>query len=345
MAGCCFATSSTGGGGGPFIHPSADPLLIPAGRRILDWLYTLPTRADNRVISGQYHLDHINTINAQTGVWVAMVQDRIINAEASGWLGWRNGVPANYQTHWNNGGIVQENPVFGNPAIKGFAKDKAFSSAQATQLMTTGTTINTDFLTVVNGWCDRIEPLVSANVPIFLRPFHEMNGAIYWWNSPGAAAFKDMWEFFFNYITKTRGFHNFLWCYAPTRYAGNFMTWYPNPATVDIAGMDWYLEVSNSPSLNYKAADFTETNAYITATGKPFFLLEYGPHGGPISSFTAPADYSKLLPALKAYCPRCVGWASWSVEWSMRAQNSVNAPAALNDPWTINRPDLPDFRA
>lgn len=321
-----------------FIHPSADPLLIARGRRMLDWLYELPDHATNRFITGQYRINQIRTIQEETGIWVGMFQRRILNAEDGPYLSWGED-PKNYVDYYNAGGLVHENPCFGNPAAKSKSRDRAFTAANMTALMTPGTTVYNNFMDALNPYCDKLRVVANNNVPILFRPFHEMNGAIYWWNTPGASAFKDLWAWFFDEMTKRRGFHNLLWCYAPTRYAGNFLTWYPNPNTVDIAGMDFYWDVATSGP--YTSSLFTPLNSYLTSTGKPFMMLEFGGKQAPPSA--GKANYTTWLPAIKNWCPRCIGACNWSTEWSLMGAYATGVSAYLTDSWACNRSDIPNF--
>ena len=81
----------------------------------------------------------------------------------------------------------------------------------------------------------------------------------------------------------------------------------------------------------------------LAALGKIFAFNEFGPKRGQRPS-SAHADYRKLMAGIKSYCPTTTFWMSWSVEWSMDANYNDYVKELLEDPWVINRVDLPSFQ-
>jgi len=90
------------------------------------------------------------------------------------------------------------------------------------------------------GELDKMVSVINElNIPIVVRPFHEMNGNWFWWGSNaygGAVAYKKMYQFTVDYI-KART-NNVLFSWAPN-YPFD-ITYYPGNTYVDIVGLDLY---------------------------------------------------------------------------------------------------------
>ncbi|MET7731106.1 glycosyl hydrolase [Streptomyces sp. NPDC005402] len=108
------------------------------------------------------------------------------------------------------------------------------------------------------------------DVPVLLRPYHEMNGDWFWWGGKTPASYKKLWRITYDYLVKTKGLHNLIFVWSPGAWdpQGDDVPWdyYPGADLVDVVGVDDY-----SPS----ASDLT--HVYYTglvAYAKPRMLAE-----------------------------------------------------------------------
>ena len=324
----------------PELHQAADPQLITQGKRLLDWLYTLPGKSDNKVISGQYHYNDAATIQRETGEWVGLMGDSVINGEQSPWAVASLPILQGYIDYWEAGGIITDNFKPHNPKTKGILNDHNFTDADLDDLLTPGETINTNY----NQWLDAysvcMEKLQDNSIPILIRPFHEMN-CCFWYGNKDVQKMKNLWRYTFDYLTTTKGLHNLLFVYSVAEFKHNPTLYYPGNQYVDIVGIDLYKDLSGSNQLTAdNFVDFKSMQGY----GKPMAVTEFGPHPANAGQTTDMADYRKLMTAIKSYAPDTIFWFSWSVSWSMKASENTNVPELLNDPWTINRDEIPNFK-
>ena len=67
------------------------------------------------------------------------------------------------------------------------------------------------------------------------RPFHEMNGAWFWWGK--WERYIELWKLVHNYIVEEKGVKNLLWCWSPDAGPGEIRRYYPGDKYVDIVGL------------------------------------------------------------------------------------------------------------
>lgn len=119
---------------------------------------------------------------------------------------------------WNKGSIVQLmwhacNPASGEPC--GFY-DKGVLSKMTDQqwndLLTDGTSINTQWRAMVDEVCVYLQQLKDKNIEVLFRPLHEMNQGNFWWGGrPGPNGTRKLYQNLHDYITKTKGLTNIVW--------------------------------------------------------------------------------------------------------------------------------------
>lgn len=152
------------------------------------------------------------------------------------------------------------------------------------QLFVEGNIINTNFMTELSAIADFLQLLEDRGVPIFWRPYHETNGAWFWFCGarvpkkithtvviPGlweydteedvsAEYFTKLWQFTYNYLVTERGLDNLIWIYSPniakdgsTSSKQDIMKYYPGDDYVDVMGIDWYtgkdITIGETPEL------------------------------------------------------------------------------------------------
>lgn len=88
--------------------------------------------------------------------------------------------------------------------------------------------------------------LKDKNIPVLWRPFHELDGAWFWWGKGEAENFKKLWILMYDRYTNHWGLDNLIWVLG---YSGNgrgYEDWYPGNEYVDIAGADSYNDGANA---------------------------------------------------------------------------------------------------
>ncbi|MBJ2173547.1 beta-mannosidase [Aureibaculum sp. A20] len=81
-------------------------------------------------------------------------------------------------------------------------------------------------------------------IPMVFRPFHEMNGAWFWWGDPNCTAteYKQLWQETVQLLRDTHNVHNLLYAYSPNKLnpSDDYLKYYPGDDYVDILGIDIY---------------------------------------------------------------------------------------------------------
>ncbi|CAF1398559.1 unnamed protein product [Adineta ricciae] len=152
------------------------------------------------------------------------------------------------------------------------------------------------------------------------RPFHEANGAWFWWGRQDPTVFKNVWIHMFNYLTQVKDLHNILWIYSPEQGASTPSLYYPGSDYVDIVGLDVYTDEPNS----LKGYD------EMLALNKPTILGEVGPR-----TADGQFDYSLLPIAIRNKYPKVSYLLTWAGPWSPVANR--NAYNLFNNAYVINR--------
>lgn len=86
-------------------------------------------------------------------------------------------------------------------------------------------------------------------IPIIFRPFHEHTGSWFWWGHDFCTPeeFKALWRFTVDYLTNTRGVHQFLFAYSPDKVSNQteYFERYPGDEYVDVLALDNYIHGEN----------------------------------------------------------------------------------------------------
>lgn len=336
-------------------NPS-DASLITAGRNILNYMSGLTALSSNRILSGQYHYDHCQTIFNETGHWPAMCSEHATTGTGSGppWprvisTSLRDGLKA----YWDNGGIPVLHGTFSNPKTHGFQNDSDFSPADMDAVVTeNGNAINRDFLIEVDLVVERLLWFQDRGIPIVFRPFFEQVQGGFWYGSRDGTNYtamqnrwKELWRYFWTYM-ESQGVHNCIRVFATAVYEGGGHPvgfgagFYPGDSWVDIAGCDMYKDLPGTTQ--WTATEINVCSLIRTASiNRIQAFPEYGQQIA--ASPGLHTDYRKLLTMVKNLFPYATYWMSWSSVWSMRAGDNNFVPETLNDPWVVNREDLPAF--
>lgn len=224
-----------------------------------------------------------------------------------------------FNQYWTAGGInslimSMPNPVTGGP------------SSDTTPVDLSTLPNNPLFMAMLSSVADAIAQVQGL---VTFRPVHEPNGFWFWWCTKDFAAYIAFWRFIHTYLTVTRGLKNVVWVWGVNADFGQFppMALYPGAAYVDVVGLDVYTSTPADVVRDYHA---------LQALGKPIILSEYG--SGSASQADSAFHQTTLTDTLRNDMPEVVMWQQWWQPWGMETTGSL--PAALNDPWVLNRGDL-----
>jgi mannan endo-1,4-beta-mannosidase len=310
----------------------ANPNANAKARAILNYFQSLGTRADKRLVSGQFTgagrgttLRLTDEIHGQTGLWSALVGADYVDYE-SGSLTFKAPNQAAIQ-YWNQGGLVTISTHIYNPANPkgGGQRDQG---VDLNGLLAPNDETHTRWLQELDIIAAGLQELKEAGVVVLWRPFHEMNGGWFWWGAKEPDTFIKVWQHMFNYFSKTKGLDNLLWVYSPN-HGDKTAAYYAGDHYVDLVGLDAYTDFVDPGHI--------KGYAEVAQIQKPFGFTEYEPHGArnPPGDY----DYRRFLEGVKKDFPKAVFFMSWDGKWSL-ARNE-NVKELLADPWIVNRADLP----
>ncbi|MBL4561260.1 MAG: beta-mannosidase [Labilibaculum sp.] len=108
-----------------------------------------------------------------------------------------------------------------------------------------------EFLAQLDRLADFFQSLKADDgklVPFIFRPWHEMDGAWFWWGTKNCTSdeFKELFRFSIEYLKNKKGLTQMLVAYSPDRNfttLDEYLTWYPGDDVIDIIGMDNYYDL------------------------------------------------------------------------------------------------------
>ncbi len=244
----------------------ANPAASDDTRAIVRYLALLPSRASNRVLSGQ-HITGQTALGGLAGEFDANVQ--ALYDETGKW-------PAILSMQYEGGdsaiGPVQANLVqplaldwaaTGGLLLIKFAPFDpwtlvASSAALGAQVdlvalldpaagdpadLATNTTANGRWLTWLDQTATALEWLKDSGVVVLWRPLSEMNNGSHWHSRQPRDAFIELWRHMYDYFTNTRGLDNLIWVYEGDAVAHQVVPadyYYPGDDVVDLMGHNLY---------------------------------------------------------------------------------------------------------
>jgi hypothetical protein len=241
-----------------------DPQATAAARRLLCYVYS---QYGNHILSGQQESTwiggpeyEINYINQATGKYPAirgldMGDSPDFGARAAAW--------------WNAGGIPMVGYHMGSPAQAADGYDSSRQPANINAALTSGTVDNQRLLQRLDAAAAQLN-LVSGGAVIF-RPFHEAGGNWFWWSMEGGAQYNRLWQYTFNYLTRTKGLHHLVWLHGYNGQPNS--AFYPGKQYVDIGGADTYAGNGNYDPL----LPMYNASRNIYGSTLPIALHENGP--------------------------------------------------------------------
>ncbi len=101
---------------------------------------------------------------------------------------------------WHAVRPTEDEPVTFRESVQGELTDQEW-----TELVTPGTQLNERWKSQVDVIAWFLKQLKYARVPVLWRPYHEMNGAWFWWGQKkGEDGFKKLWQMMFTQKGLTR---------------------------------------------------------------------------------------------------------------------------------------------
>ncbi len=269
----------------------------------------------------------------------------------------RNDIVEEIKEHYKNGSLVvmcwhEAPPTADEPvAFRGRRGGGAttnlntvqghLTEAQYKDLLTPGTELHRRWCAQVDAIVPYLKKLQEAHVPLLWRPFHEMNGAWFWWGGrrgkfgapesykmKAAARMRMMacgdygtaalYKMMFDRLVNHHNIKNLIWVWNVDRPEGTtlkFRECWPGPEYVDVLSLDCYR--------TFKQSYYDDL--LKLANGKPVALAEVG---GSLS-----------LDVLKAQ-PKWAWWMEWA-GMAVRGDATNRLATIVKDPrsWSLSDPD------
>ena len=181
--------------------------------------------------------------------------------------------------HVERGGIVTLSWHPRNPLTGGTAWDN--SDTTVVQSILPGGTQHRKFLRWMRNVRNFLKTLRTQNdrpAPIIFRPWHENNGAWFWWGSKQCTPqqYKALWCMLQDYLLE-EGFDNLVWSWSPNLGVkpSDFDT-YPGDDRVDLLGLDAYQWGTEEDFVRGLNNDLTVLSQRAEKANKLFALTECG---------------------------------------------------------------------
>lgn len=204
----------------------------------------------NKIISGQqestwmgsdqYEFDYIYS---KTGKYPAIRGLDYMNDDFYG-------VNKRAKEWYNRGGIVTICWHCGSDFSGSWSESMNTEISDWDKALTEGTDEYNKLIKGMDKAAEALKELEAAGIPVLWRPFHELDGAWFWWGKGGADNFVKLWRIMYDRYTNYHGLDNLIWVLG---YSGNgrgYASWYPGDDYVDIVGADSYNDGSNANLYN-----------------------------------------------------------------------------------------------
>ncbi|WP_282132208.1 glycoside hydrolase family 26 protein [Cellulophaga baltica] len=157
-------------------------------------------------------------------------------------------------------------------------------------------------------------------IPIAFRPFHEMNGAWFWWGNPHCSPkeYKTLWLQTLELLTVEFEVHNLLYVYAPNLVGttGEYLLNYPGDHVVDMLGLDLYQHGTAKAFQKTLKTNVEVLRMVAETVKKPYALTEIG-----LDRVLEPLWWSTILDATIANTG-----IAWVLLWRNDSKNHFFVP-------------------
>ncbi len=173
-----------------------------------------------------------------------------------------DGVVMRAKSWWEVGGLVSICWHMGTPP-DGVGYDSSKGKFALHKALQEGTEEHDQLMAYLDMAVPALKELQDAGIAVLWRPFHEADGAWFWWGKSGAEDFVALWKLMYNYYTNDCGLNNLIWVCGLSSYAFRNADWYPGDDYVDILGADIYASNHDSQEGLYKGVKAISENKII----------------------------------------------------------------------------------
>ena len=306
---------------------AAAPVTDFAARKtqVMDFLTKLKT--DNRTLAGtqvnEYEeflrCNSMDRLVDMTGTEPALLGLELMFAKE--YRGYEDALVHQAVEHTKRGGLVtmswhERNPL--QVCVRGEHYDctrSKMSDDEFDRMLTPGTAENALWVSDVAALAKTLQRLQNAGVIVLFRPYHEMNGAWFWWGQK--KAFPRLWDALYEQLENKHALRNLIWVWSGDRAVPDAKTYWPVQHPTAIVGSDVYEENSDSPlfydgAKNFAAIDphamfaYTEighlpSDAAMSATHPLWVLLWGGEYLNAEWSTTQPCTQCNTPDAMRTF--------------------------------------------
>lgn len=255
---------------------------------------------------------------------------------------------------YNRGGVTTAAWHFVNPVSKGEFYWVDSVSLPAVKYIIPGGEAHkkyTAILDSIGAWAKSVKGPKGELVPMIFRPFHEFDGAWFWWGKPHCTReeFIALWRFTVSYLRDSLQVHNFIYAFSPDN---NFLTEaeyldrYPGDEWVDMLGIDNYGDMGRDRyAPDVAAKKLKIISDYAEKKGKLAAFTETGLESIPNGTWWTDV-LLKVMKASKAKLSYVLVWRNDTTSpthYYAPYPGQVSVPDFLtfyNDPYTLFEKDL-----
>lgn len=240
---------------------------------------------------------------------------------------------------YNRGGITTAAWHFSNPVSGGGFYWKDSVSLPAVKYIIPGGEAHDKYKEILKGigeWAHTIKGADGQLVPVIFRPFHEFDGAWFWWGKPHCTReeFISLWRFTVSYLRDSLDVHNFIYAFSPdNKFTSEkeFLDRYPGDEWVDMVGMDNYGDMGRDRyAIDVAALKLKIVSDYAMKAGKLAAFTETGLESIPDTTWWT----GTLLKTMKMHKMRLAYVLVW--------RNDVRSPTHYYAPYP-GQASVPDF--
>ncbi len=175
-------------------------------------------------------------------------------------------------------------------------------------------------------WIDRVAAFIKTlkykgkAIPVVFRPWHEMNGAWFWWGDPNCTSeeYIALWKRTVHLLRDKHKLHNLLYTYSPNKLNpdDDYLKYYPGDDYVDILGIDIYDFNNAEDYIRSLQHDLKIVKDLANAKNKLFAFTETGLEKIPTSDWFTKVLYPNLEDA----------GISWVLFWRNARKNHHYVP-------------------
>lgn len=193
-------------------------------------------------------------------------------------------------------------------------------------VLTPGTVENKALIENMDHAATALKKLQENGVPVLWRPFHEFDGAWFWWGKGGAENFRKLWVMMYEHFTDDLELNNLIWVLGYSHngklYDGKPAEWYVGDEYCDIVGADSY-EVSENGA-EKRLYNIVKS---IAGKNKPLIMHECG-----------------LIPDIEDLKKvKWAGFMAWHTNYLTDENSEEHLNEIYNSEYVITADELPDF--